>query len=689
MNPFLSREFLIPFNAISAEHLAPALREAVASAEQELAAITEPKVRSYANTFGALETMQEKLGRTVRLAYHMTSVANTPDMRAAFNEALPEFSAFYAKMPLNGALWEAVKSFAETEEAAALEGVYKRNLEKTLKEFKRAGADLPAEKKARAEAIKVELSKLQTKFSENVLDATNSYELLVTDEAELAGLPDSAKKQAAADARAKAKDGYRFTLQIPSYLPFMKYANTRDLRRQLYTAYNNRASEGELDNAPLIGRILALRQELAELLGYANFADMRLEENMVGSGTAALEFERDLYQATLPYWQNEVAALEAFARDTLALDTLEPWDVAYVSEKQRQALYDFDEEALRPYLPLDRVLSGMYELAGRLFGITISKITNPKVWHDEVDYYEVHNAAGQQIGAFYTDWFPRESKRGGAWMNGLITGGPTQDGGFEPHLGLMCANFTPPQDGKPALLNHREVQTVFHEFGHLLHHLLSTVEVRERAGTHVAWDWVELPSQIMENWTWEKDALDLFARHTDTGEAIPDALFERMINARTFMEANGQMRQLSFGTVDLELHINYSPTRHGEVVAYGQQIMEPFSIRPEFAHTNFLTAFAHVFSGAYAAGYYSYKWSEVLDADAFSRFKAEGIFNPDTGRDFVNAVLSRGDSADPADLFREFMGREPDVNALLTRNLGLDTLATGTSKLNHVAGGVR
>jgi oligopeptidase A len=675
MNPILSREFLIPFDEINAEHIDTGIREALKRAQAELDAIvTHEGERTYHNTIEALDTMEERLDRAVTLAYHLMAVMNSPELRATFNAVLPEFSAFYAKLPLNDDLWNIIKAYAATPEAQALTGIRKRHLDKIIRSFRRAGADLPPEQKARAEAISVELSQLQTKFSENVLDATNAYELLITDEADLSGLPESARKQARANARSKDLDGYRFTLQLPSYMPFMQYAENRELRRDIYTAFVSRATGGEYDNAPLIDRILSLRRELASLLGFANFADYRLETNMVKSGDAALTFVRDLTERTLPYWHAEMNDLKAYARNELGLDPLEPWDMLYATERLRKARFDLDEEELRPYFPLDGVLSGLFELSRRLFGITVTERPNVRVWHPEVKFYDIHDDGGTYLGSFYADWFPRESKRGGAWMNAFITGGPREDE-FAPHLGLMVGNFTPPQDGKPALLMHREVETTFHEFGHLLHHCLSRVEVRARAGTRVPRDWVELPSQIMENWTWEREALDLFARHHETGEPIPDELYRKMLAARTFMAANAQMRQLSFGMVDLALHVLYDPETDGDPVAYAQRVMEPYSLRPEFAHNGFINAFNHVFSGGYAAGYYSYKWSEMLDADAFSRFKHEGLFNRETGRAYVDAILSRGDSADPEELFREFMGRDPDPEALLRRNLNTEGAA--------------
>jgi oligopeptidase A len=673
MNPLLSREFRIPFDRIQTKHVEPAVRQALQEAQHELdTLIASDGERSYENTIEPLDDLLERLGRVIDPVTHLVAVMNTPELREAYNQVLPDFSAFYAKLPLNVGLWRVVKQYAATPEAQELTGVRRRHLDKMVRDFIRAGADLPADKKSRVEAIRVELSRLHTQFSDNTLDATNAFELLITDPDELAGLPETARTRARTSAASKGQTGWRFTLQLPSYLPFMQYADSRELREQLYTAFVNRASTGDLDNRPLMVRILELRRELAHLLGYRNFADYRLEESMVGSGDRALAFLNDLTERTRPYWDREIAELKEFAEE-IGLENLEPWDVAYVAEKMRKSRYDIDEEELRPYFPMDRVLEGVFEIARRIFGVTVTERPIKEVWHPDVKFYDIHDEEeGVYLGSFYADWFPRESKRGGAWMDSFVTGRPAEEG-FTPHLGLMVGNFSPPEDNRPALLTHREVETTLHEFGHLLHHLLSRVEVPARAGTNVPRDWVELPSQIMENWAWEREALDLFACHWQTGAPIPEELFRKMVAARNFMAANAQMRQLSFGTTDLKLHIEYDPERDGDVVAYVQDVMSHFSIRPEFARNHFIATFTHVFAGGYAAGYYSYLWSEVLDADAFTRFQQEGIFNRETGRAYVDAILSRGDSADPVDLFREFMGRDPDLNALLRRNLSDET----------------
>ena len=672
MNPLLSQAFEIPFDRIRPEHVEPGIREALRAAQRELdELIAFEGKRTYANTVQALDELDERLSRAVGLGYHLMAVANSPELRAGFNTVLPEFSAFFAKLPLNAALWQAVKAVAESAEAETLDPVRRRRLEKLVREFRRAGADLPAAQKARVEAINIELSRLHNAFVENVLDATNAFELIVADESELAGLPEGVKARAKESAEAKEKAGWRFTLHEPSYQPVMKHAHSRELRRTLYEAFVGRGGEGEWDNRPLIRDILKLRRELAQLLGYRDFADYRLEINMAGSGDEALNFVEALYDKTLPHFKREIKALERFAREQLGIAKLEPYDVLYAFERQRQAEFALDQEALRPYFPVDGVLQGMFAIAGRLFGIEVREVEGLPVWHPEVRTFEIRDRNGVHLGSFYADLYPRESKRAGAWKNGLVTGGPTASG-FDPHLAVIAANFTPPShaaDGTPALLTFDEVTTTFHEFGHLLHHTLSRVEVRALAGTRVPRDWVELPSQLMENWAWEEGALALFARHYQTGERLPDELFAKMQRARTHMEAYKQMRQLSFAKVDLALHVACDPEAE-DPIAFGRRVMEPFQIRPEFAHTNFLAHFQHVFSGGYAAGYYSYKWSEVLDADAFTRFQREGIFSAEVGRALVETILSQGDSVPPVEQFRAFMGREPKLDALLKRTFG-------------------
>jgi oligopeptidase A len=664
-NPLLSVNFEIPFDQIKVEHVEPGIRKLIRLSQAHIDAIVnDVSPRDFDNTMLSLETSTENLDRALGVVRHLESVATSPELRAAWNVVEPEASAFYSQIPLNEGLWKQLQSYSKTEEAAALEGTRKRFLRKTLDSFRRHGAELDPEGKKRLAEIDVELTKVTTKFSENVLDSTNAFELILTDEEKLAGLPPSAIAAARQSAETKKVEGWRFTLQAPSYTPVLTYMDDRGIRAQMFHAFSVRATAPERDNRPLIKRILELRKEKANLLGFADFADFVLHDRMAHKGERAMKFLEELKAKTDPFFARENAALEAFAGQKL-----EPWDISYWAEKQRRALYDFDEEQLRPYFPAQKVVDGMFAIVERLYGIRVRYREGVPLWHPDVRYYEVHDRDGVMLGAFYADWFPRESKRDGAWMEGFITGSYL-GGKFEPHLGCICGNLTPPIGDKPALLTHREVETIFHEFGHLLHHVLSQVEVRSLAGTSVAWDFVELPSQIMENWCWEREALDLFARHYQTGEAIPEDLFQKMVRARTYRGANMQMRQLGFGLVDLKLHREYDAARDGDVIAYARNAIQPFAAAKLPEDYAMIAGFTHLFASpvGYGAGYYSYKWAEVLDADAFTRFRDEGIFSPETGAAFREHILSKGDSEDPAELYRKFMGREPDPEALLLRS---------------------
>ncbi len=655
MNPLLEISFRVPFDKIKASDVEPAIDQLLAEAAQRL-----DETISSDRPLHALDRMTEKLDYAMSVVRHLESVATTPELRAAFNAVHPKVSAFYASLPLNEALHKSIQRYAATDEARALTGTMRRYLTKTIDSFKRHGAELDPAGKARLKEIDVALAEATTKFSENVLDSTNAWDLTITDEKKLAGLPPSAIAAARASAESKGREGWRFTLQAPSYMAVMTYLDDQEIRREMWHAYNRRASEGDHDNRPLIVKILGLRKEKAQLLGFRDFADLVLDDRMAHTGDRAQQFIADLRAKTEKRFREENQELEAFANRKL-----EPWDIGYWAEKQRAALYDFDEEALRPYFPLEKVVAGMFEIFGRVLGIRVTEEHGVPAWDSQVKSYGIHDAAtNQYLGSFYADWYPRENKRGGAWMDTLITGNPMQN---EPHLGMICGNLTPPVDGKPALLTHREVETIFHEFGHLLHHLLSRVEVRSLSGTSVAWDFVELPSQIMENWCWERQSLDLFAKHYETGAPIPEDLFQKMRRAKTFRAANAQMRQLGFGFVDLALHREWDGK--SDVIRYSRDILQQFAPAPLPEDYAMITGFTHLFASpvGYGAGYYSYKWAEVLDADAFTRFRQEGVFNEATGRDYREKILARGDSEDPAALYRSFMGRDPDPDALLVR----------------------
>jgi oligopeptidase A len=665
-NPLLRQQFPIPFDKVRAEHVEPAIGELLANMRQRVERLSETPERTYESIFAVLDRLTDPLDYAMQVVGHLEAVATYPELRAAYNAVQGPVSAFYTSIPLNADLWRAVKETNERADRDALSPVQLRYLDKTVRGFRRAGADLDPEGKAKLEALDVELTEVTTKFSENVLDSTNAFELLITDEAKLAGLPESARAAAKASAESKKKDGWRFTLQAPSLIAAMTYLEDRSIRRELWQASDSRGTKDPFDNRQLVATILRLRREKAQLLGFDDFADLVLEERMAHDGARAQRFLEDLQAKSQPFFARENESLGNLGQQ-LGYQTLEPWDVAYLAEKQRLALYEFDEEELRPYFQLDQVVRGMFEIFGRILSIKVIPESGVSGWDPEVKYYRIEDAATATfLGGFYADWFPRENKRGGAWMDAFITGNPLAG---EPHLGLICGNLTPPVGETPSLITHREVETIFHEFGHLLHHTLSLVPVRSLSGTNVPWDFVELPSQIMENWCMEREAIDLFARHYKTGEGIPDELFQKMKRARNFRSANAQMRQLSFGLVDLKLHREYDPVRDGDVMEYARKVLAPFAAARLPDDYGMIASFSHLFSGpvGYGAGYYSYKWAEVLDADAFTRFRQEGIFNTKTGADYRHSILERGNSDDPAELYRKFMGRDPDSNALLER----------------------
>ena len=676
-NPFLDPAFQIRWSQLDPAAIAPAIEEALEGADAVINAIARQPLDSltYENSFLALERATEELNVAWGKVTHLQSVADSPALREAHNAMLPKVTAFLTGIPLNAVLWARLKAFADSPAARALTGIRRRHLTETVSEFVQAGADLPAGSRARLEVLQSELAEVAQKYSENVLDATNAWQLIVTDESRLAGLPPHAIAAARRSAEAKGVGGWRFTLHMPSQEPFMTFLRDDGLRREMWTASAAVGASGAHDNTELIRRILALRAEKATLLGRPHFADLVLERRMAKTGANALAFITDLQGRAAAAFARECQELEAYkTRETGSKPApLAPWEVSRWAEMLRQAQFDFDGEVLRPYFPMDRVIAGLFDLVGRVFGLSVVErpMGEVETWHPEVRYYDLVDARRRHLGSFFTDWHPRESKRGGAWMNSLITGGPDATGVRVPHLGLMCGNMTPASVGQPALLIHREVETIFHEFGHLIHHLLGEVEIKSLNGTNVAWDFVELPSQIMENWCWERESLDLFARHHETGQPIPEDIFRKMIAAKNFRSACATMRQLAFGKMDLTLH-----TRPGDFATAAD--VEPL-VRAVIADCLVPTSpeaptvvkrFNHIFSEpvGYAAGYYSYKWAEVLDADAFTRFRREGLFNPVVGAQFVASILSRGNSADPAELFREFMGRDPDLTALLQRS---------------------
>jgi oligopeptidase A len=666
-NPLLEPTFPVPFDAIREQHMEPAVRSLLAEANAAIDAIAASAgPYTYESTLGALERASEKLELAMSLIEHLESVATTPALREAYNAVLPDVSALWSSIPLNPGLWRALNELSKTPEAADLEPTRKRFLDKTLADFRRSGAQLDQDKKERLKAIDRELSLITTRFSQNVLDSTNDFEVLIEDEAALAGLPDSARAAAQDSAKQKGKPGYRFSLQAPSMIAVVTYAADAGLREKIWRAQNTRATESEHDNRPIIAKILELRKEKANLLGFKDFADFQLDDRMAKKGADAQKFIDELRERTQAAFERENRELYAFRQELEGKDApaLEPWDVTYYAEKLRKARFSLDEEELRAYFPAELAVKGAFTLAERLYGVRIEPVPGVPVWDPEVRAYRIIDEANAPLGTFYVDLYPRENKRGGAWMHGLIATVPPQ-----PNLAVFCLNASPPAGGKPSLLLHRDVETLFHEFGHLLHHCLSRVSVRSLAGTRVAQDFVELPSQIMENWCSEREALDLFARHYATDAPLPSVLLERMNAARTFRAANMQMRQLGFASVDLALHIDYTPEKDGDLMQYAKRILAKHAVAPFPDDYAMLAGFSHLFGHpvGYAAGYYSYKWAEVLDADAFGRFKAEGVLSRKVGQEFRDRLLSKGDSQDPMDLFVAFRGRKPSVDALLER----------------------
>lgn len=695
-HPFLEESMQIAWSQLTPERARLDVREGIALARRALDELgqLEPAEMTYENTFAAFEAASEALHRAWGRLMHLDMVMDNPARREAVAELMPEVVSFSSSIALDPKVWNAVRQASECDWVRKLSPTKKRFVEEMLADFRESGAELSEAEKKRFAEVQTELSLATKRFAENVLDSTNAWELVVDDETELEGLPESAREAAHQTALAKGigseeEPRWLFTLQFTSMMPVMQYAESDALRRRMWEGANTIGKGGEYDNAELIARILELRDEKARLLGFACYGDYATSRRMAGSGEKALAFVDDLHGKVRAAFIEEQEAVRRYKEEKTgqACPMLAPWETAFWAERRRRELYDFDGEALRPYFGVENVMDGLFAIYSRLYGFRVTEKPTAwrepgsedplpegavEVWHPEVRFYELHDVvSGEHLGSFYADWHPRDSKRAGAWMDVLQIGLPPVEGRARiPHLGLMCGNMTKPVAGKPALLDHREVETVFHEFGHLLHQLLSDVEVRSLSGTNVAWDFVELPSQINENWCWERESVDLFARHFETGESIPDELFGNMRAARNDMSATAFMRQLSFAKPDLELHVHLDCYRGRDLEEVEREILADYRVPMTEQGPAVLRRMTHLFAdaGGYAAGYYSYKWAEVLEADAFSRFLAEGVLNPATGADFRRCILSRGNSRPAAELYRDFMGRDPDPDALLKKN---------------------
>lgn len=675
-NPLLDNPGLPAFSQIRPEHVEPAIDARLAACRAEIERLTnEVPVPTWETFVEPLEEMDDTLSRSWSPVGHLNGVVNSDALRAAYNACLPKLSDFGTEVGQNEDLFRAYQAVAAQEH---LDDTQRKLLANALRDFHLSGVDLPADKKARYKAISQELSQLTSKYSENLLDATNAWSKLVRDPAELTGLPESAlalaRQNAAQRADAQASDeepGWLFTLDMPSYIPVMTYADNRDLRLELYQAYGTRASEqgphaGQWDNSENMERILALRHELAQLLGFANYAERSLATKMAPSTDAVLAFLNDLAERSVTQARRDLEEVRAYAREHFAVAEVEPWDLAYYSEKLRVHRYQISQEELRPYFPVSRVLTGLFQVIERLFAVRITEVETFDTYHPEVRFFEIRDAAsGSLRGQFYLDPFARANKRGGAWMDVCTNRLHTARCDQIPVAYLVC-NFTPPVGDKPSLLTHTEVTTLFHEFGHGLHHMLTRVDYPAIAGINgVAWDAVELPSQFLENWCWERESLDLFAAHWETGEPIPADLYGRMIAAKNFQSAMQMVRQLEFALFDFRIHLEFDPAQGGRVYEILEQVREQVAVvRPPAFH-RFAHGFSHIFSGGYAAGYYSYKWAEVLSADAFSLFEERGVFDSNTGHAFRESILEKGGSRDAMELYVDFRGREPTTDALL------------------------
>ena len=656
-NPLLEMTGLPPFSRIHPEHVEPAIDTLLQHNREQLQQLLADNDHySWANLIQPLEEMDDQLDRAWSPVSHMNSVVNSDALREAYNACLPKLSDYATELGQNEQLYAAYKAIADSPEYAQLDAAQKKIIDNALRDFHLSGVDLPAEKKQRYKEIQQRLSSLTTKFEENLLDATQAWHKHISEERQL--------------------DGWVFTLDCPSYYAVMTHADDRDLRAELHEAYVTRASDqgpnaGQWDNSEVMEEILALRHELAQLLGYANYAERSLATKMAESPDQVLSFLHDLARRAKPVAEQDLAELTDFAREQHGLDKLAPWDIAYYSEKLRQHKYAISQEDLKPYFPESRVIPGMFEVVRRLYGIQIKEVDGVETWHPDVRFYEIRDAQGELRGQFYLDLYARAKKRGGAWMDDCRGRLRRTSGELQTPVAYLTCNLTPPVGDQPALFTHDEVITLFHEFGHGLHHMLTRVDHIGVSGINgVAWDAVELPSQFMENWCWEREALDVITGHYQTGEPLPEDLYQKMYAAKNFQAGMFMVRQLEFSLFDFRLHLEYDPQQGGRIQEMLDQVREEVTVVKPAPYNRFQHGFAHIFAGGYAAGYYSYMWAEVLSADAFSLFEETGIFDRATGQRFLASVLEQGGTREPMELFVDFRGREPRIEALL-RHTGI------------------
>ena len=675
-NPLLSFTDLPPFSKIQPEQIKPAVEQAIRDARAVVEQVVASSDISWQAIVEQLEQGSDRLNKLWSPVSHLNSVANSPELRAAYESCLPLLSDFSTWLGQHEGLYQKYQALAQSADFSSLTAAQQKVVTNALRDFKLSGIGLPEQKKQRYGEIQSRLSELSSTFSNNTLDATQAWFKHVTDEAELAGLPEDARIAAAEEAQSRELNGWVFTLEFPSYIAVMTYADNAALRETMYSAYCTRASDqgptaGQFDNSAIIEETLALKHELAQLLDFNNAAEESLATKMAQSPAQVLDFLTDLARRAKPQAERDLAELREFAQSEFGVSSLNAWDISYYSEKLKQARYAISDEQLRPYFPVTKVVPGLFTVLEKLFGIRIAARDGVDVWHPDVQFYDIFAADGSLRGSFYLDLYARSKKRGGAWMDDCRGRRWLADGQLQTPVAYLTCNFNKPVGGKPALFTHDEVITLFHEFGHGLHHMLTQVDAAAVAGINgVAWDAVELPSQFLENWCWAPEALQLISGHYESGEPLPADLLQKMLAAKNFQSALFLVRQLEFALFDMRLHAEYDPALGGRVQHLLDEVRSQVSVIVPPRFNRFQHSFGHIFAGGYAAGYYSYLWAEVLSADAFSRFEEEGVFNAQTGQDFLHWILERGGSAEPMELFKGFRGREPSNEALL-RHMGI------------------
>ncbi|WP_135445055.1 oligopeptidase A [Vibrio tasmaniensis] len=676
-NPLLTFTDLPPFSQIKPEHVKPAVEQVIEECRNKIEQVLEGNTSpSWDNLVAPIEEVDDRLGRIWSPVSHMNSVMNSDELRDAYESCLPVLSEYGTWVGQHKGLFEAYKAIKASEAFSALNQAQQKTITDALRDFELSGIGLPADEQHRYGEISKRQSELGSQFSNNVLDATMGWSKQVTDVAELAGMPESALAAAKAAAQAKEQEGYLLTLDIPSYLPVMTYCDNQELRKELYEAYVTRASDrgpnaGKWDNTEIITEQLKLRHEIARMLGFSTYSEKSLSTKMAETPDQVLGFLNDLAVKAKPQGEREVEELRQFAEKEFGVSELNLWDIAYYSEKQKQNLFEISDEELRPYFPESNAVSGLFEVLNRVFGMSVTEREGVDTWHDSVRFFDIFDATGTLRGSFYLDLYAREHKRGGAWMDDCRGRRITQSGELQTPVAYLTCNFNKPVGDKPALFTHDEVVTLFHEFGHGIHHMLTQVDAGAVSGINgVPWDAVELPSQFLENWCWEEEALSFISGHFETGEALPKEMLEKMLAAKNFQSAMFILRQLELGLFDFTLHTEYDPEVGARVLETLADVKSKVSVLPSLDWNRFSHSFGHIFAGGYSAGYYSYLWAEVLSADAFSAFEEEGIFNTETGNRFLNNILEMGGSEEPMELFKRFRGREPQIDAML-RHAGI------------------